>query len=249
MFIKAVTLLGRPLVIVLEDLQWIDASSLDLITALIEASVDNLMLIINYRDDEINDGYRLEKMLQSVKSMNISITEIKLKNVPQECINEFVSDTFHVPPLDSYLLSSFVYKKSKGNPFFIKRIINRLVEKNLITYSPERCSWLYNASIFERNYIAENIEDLLREKILSLDVNTQRTLKIASCFGASFSLLPLTLIISNKEDVDNTLAKRLIIQLNGSETYCFVHDQVQQAAKSLLLKNSKLIYLHIAKMI
>jgi len=230
----------------LEDLQWIDVASLDLITALVESSIKNLMLVGVYRDNEVKEGHMLVKFLNKVEKMNIVPTEIKLKNLNQEEMNEFVSDALCIPALDSYSLTTFINKRTGGNPFFTRQMLTALSEQKQIYFSPEQNKWQWDSSIDKAKDIAENALDLLRQKMKTLGKFAQQTLQIASFLGSPFSLSMLSLI-TNKKGVGEALVSGMIIHHNERGMGCFAHDQIQLAASSLLPKNPKSIYLHVAK--
>jgi len=105
---------------------------------------------------------------------------------------------------------------------------------------------MWDAAIFDENDNDENIANLLRRKIQSLDKHVILALKIASILGSPFSLSSLRLI-ANSKGVEDALASGLIAQYQGCDVCCFVHDQVQHAAKSLLPNNSKPIFLCAAR--
>ena len=120
-FIKAVASVGS-LILVLQDLQWMDSASLDLIKVLIRSRVKNLMLIGVYRDDEVCCSHQLSDLLNFVREINITPIEIALENMDHESLNEFISDTLCISPVSSYPLTAFVYGKTAGNPFFVKQM-------------------------------------------------------------------------------------------------------------------------------
>ena len=82
-----------------------------MIKALVASSIKNLILIGNYRDNEIIDGYELVNFLQHVKKINVSTIEIKLKNIDYGSITEFLSDALSVSVFESYTLAVFIHKK------------------------------------------------------------------------------------------------------------------------------------------
>ena len=246
-FIKAVASVSCPLVILLEDLQWVDAASIQLIKALIGSSINNLMLIGNYRHGEINDNRELIDFLQSVGRMDMRSSNIKLGKIDHESINQFLGDALGVPPIESLSLATFIYKKTKGNPLFVKQLVNDLIAKEMITYNHLQRKWTWDDSIFNGRNIAEDVKDLLVQKIKSFDKFTKQALVIACCLGGKFSLSSLRLIIKDEKGVDDALAKGMIIQCTGSDMGCFAHDQVKDAAKSFLPEDPKKVYLHVAR--
>ena len=82
--------------------------------------------------------------------------------------------------------------------------------------------------------------ELLCNKVLAFDEQTQQTLKVASCLGSPFSLITLKRVVNNKDAIESALSTGLIVQHNerSNTMYRFVHDQVQEAVFSLLPKNS-----------
>ena len=127
-FITAIASLNSPLVIAIDDLQWVDLASLDLIKTLVKSSIKNLMLIGLYRDNEVNNEYNLAHFFNEVETMGISTTEIQLYNMDHEIVNDYLADALSISPLHSYPLTAFLHTKTGGNPFFLKQMINSLFE-------------------------------------------------------------------------------------------------------------------------
>ena len=163
-FIKAIASFSKPLVLVLEDLQWLDLASLDLLKVLLSNQIKNLMFIGVYRGVACG-AHQLEELMKFIQDINISPTEIALENMGHESINDLISDSLHFPPLESYSLTVFVQGKTQGNPFFVKQMLRSLFEKGMITFNCEKQKWQWDDCINETNGIAENVLDLLRQKI------------------------------------------------------------------------------------
>ena len=127
-------------------------------------------------------------------------------------------------------------------------MIRTFSEQGLIFFCNEKCQWTWDAAIFGENDISGNVLGLLRLKIQALDVNTQQALKVASCLGSSFSLQTLKLIVNRANSIECALSTGLITQQNGSDrVYSFVHDQIQEAAFSLLPADPRQIFLYIGQ--
>ena len=187
-----------------------DFASIDLITALIKSSITNLMLIGVYRDNEINDKHRLVTFLNTSKNKDINTTVIHLKKLDQECINELISDVLCISALDSCPLTALIYKKTNGDPFFVRQMIHTFLEQKIITFSDEKRKWQWDNCIFGANDLSDDVLDLLRQKILSLSKGAQKALKVASCLGSPFSVSLLVLIINDKIGVGGALASGII---------------------------------------
>ena len=129
----------------------------------------------------------------------------------------------------------------------MKELLRTLFETDKIIFNYEKNKWQWDKSIYEDKTVAENVLDHLRQKIQSLSLSTQETLKVATCLGRYFSLSLLNKLINNKDGVNEAVSSGMIIHHKENDTYCFAHDQVQLASKSLLPEDSSSIYIHIAR--
>ena len=248
-FIKAVCSVGFPIVFVLEDLHWIDLQSLNLLSALIkDKSVTNFVLISTYRDNEVNEDHPVSTLLKEVDKMGIRTRNITLKNLNHETLNEMISNTFYLSPLETYPLTISVYQKTKGNAFFAVSLLKSWYDQGHLFFCNDSSKWKWDASILDQSNVNENVLELLRLKILQYDEHTQLALKTASCLGNPFSLLNLELIVNSKKGIMGALNTGMITQYKGNDNiYHFVHDNIQEAAFSLLPTDSKQIFFYIGK--
>ena len=242
-FLKAIASISSPFTIVLEDLQWADLASIELITVLVKSSIKNLMLIVVYRGNEMQDKPELVRFLHEIKS---SSTEIKLDNIDNESLNSYVSDTLRLSPLVTYPLSAFLYEKTNGNPFFITQLINSLLEKKIIIFALEKSEWQWDQSILEKDVVV-NIAHLLKQKVLSLSEQAQQALKIASILKSPFSISSLALIMGDNKGVEDALESGILTRHEGCDKCRFVHDQYNNAASCLLSENRKQVCLDVAR--
>ena len=246
--IKAICSFGRPVILVLEDSQNVDLTSIDLLSSMINSSITNLMLIGVYRDEEVTDTHPIKNLLQDITKLNVNMTEIILKNMDHESVNELISDTLFASPLETYTLTAIVHEKTKGSPFFVHQMLTSLSEQRLISFCDEKRKWLWDVSaLVENQDVAGNVNELLKQKILSLDKRTQQALKIASCLGGSFSCATLKHILDCGKGIHDALEKGMICK-GSDHRYRFVHAQMKEVVTSLLPKdNRNKLYLYIGK--
>ena len=247
--IKAICSVGFPIVLVLDDLQWMDKESLGLLSTLVaDKSIKNLMLVGTYRENEVNETHPVKILINDLEKSSNTLTQIKLDNIHHETLNEFISDALCIPVHETYALTAIFIEKTKGNPFFVHQMIRSLSEKGLIFFNNDTRKWEWDPKIFGKSDISKSVLELLRLNILALDENTQQVLKVASCLGSTFSLQTLKLIVNRSDPIERALSTGMITQQNGSvKIYRFAHDQIQMAAYSLLPEDPREMFLHIGK--
>ena len=125
----------NPLVIFLDDLQWSDTASLELIERLIlDHNTSYLMLIGAYRDNEVDNTHPLSLTLSSISKQQKAFTNISLAPLQSADINEFVADALREELENIAELAQLVEKKTGGNPFFIEEFLKSLYAEQLISF-------------------------------------------------------------------------------------------------------------------
>lgn len=256
----------HPLVIFLDDLQWSDSSTLDLLKSLLVTGHLQYVLFIGaYRDNEVKAGHPLLQMLEELKNRQegpISpFRQLVLKPLKFSAINHLIADTFHCRPDATRSLSKHILQKTKGNPFFITRLLNSLYQHGTFTFLAEKGQWEYDLTKVEAVEISDNVVDLLVKNLELLPARTKDLLKLAACIGNQFDLRALSLI-SNKsiaalgKDLWIAIKKDFILPLNNNYKYinshkertispdldirfCFAHDRIRQAVYSLIPQSRK----------
>ena len=244
-FIRALCT-GPSITLLLDDLQWIDECELELLSAILtDKSITNFMFIGTYRANEVDESHSLTKLLEKLKD----ITEIKLENLDHEALNELISTCFHTSPYQTYPFTAYLHDNTDGNPFSVHITLKALYEKGIIFFCNDKCQWTWDVTIYnDCGNNAENVLTLIKNKIESFDERTQQALKVASCIGASFSLSILQLVVNSRQAIDDAISTGLIIPYKGSDhVFCFLHDEIQHAAYSLLPEDSKRIFFYMGK--
>jgi len=192
-----------------------------------------LFPIISYRDNEIN----INDLKEFTKLKNINISNIKLENLKQKDIDNLINDTL-LNNKTFKKLSSMVYSKTLGNPFFTVQFIKSLYEEELLKFDFNENTWKYDFDEIEKQNITDNVVELMSKKIQKLPKNTQDILKIASCIGSRFDIKILSIIYKkniedSKKDLEVAILENFIFQIN-KENFKFVHDKIQQAFHSTI---------------
>ena len=233
----------HPLTLFLDDLQWLDAASLDLLEDLSTRSdVQHLMLIGAYRDNEVTSTHPLMRKLEAIRQAGAIVHEIVLASLTQEDLGELISDSLHCEPENRgsgrvTALAHLVHEKTGGNPFFAIQFLSALVEEALLTFDHSKGRWSWDLSRIQAKGYTDNVVDLMVGKLTHLPVETQETLKELACLGNSAEITTLSVVHGTSEaevqaDLWEALRLEYIVCLDGS--YKFVHDHIQEAAYSLV---------------
>ncbi|HAK61600.1 MAG TPA: hypothetical protein DCO77_14695, partial [Nitrospiraceae bacterium] len=232
----------HPLVLFLDDLQWVDPASLNLIKTLItDPETRHLLIIGAYRDNEVHATHPFMLMIGDLTTGGVSITSITLAPLLIEHVNTLIVDTLKCASRLSEPLAQLVYQKTNGNPFFVNQILKALYEEKMLVYEPAH-GWKWNIEEIRSLRVTDNVVDLLVGKIGKLPPETQQILKLASCIGNRFDLETLASVYEKSLDqvfVDLSDAVREGFIIPSGMNYLFLHDRIQEAAYSLITDEDK----------
>ncbi|MEG3840634.1 AAA family ATPase, partial [Microcoleus sp. herbarium14] len=268
-FIRVFCSPEHPLVIFLDDLQWVDPATLNLIQLMVaDTDTQYLLLIGAYRNNEVTSNHPLMIAVDELQKEGSVINFIHLDNLKLEDISSLIVDTLHSNSRSVQSLAELVLRKTNGNPFFVNQFLTTLYSENLIKFRWRESSnpldggenipenryrggfWQWDIDQIEATDITENVVELMVNKLRKLPEATQYILRFAACAGAFFDLTTLSRICEKSpdsvfSDLSPALEAGLILPVSELdvqllfEEYKFLHDRVQQAAYALIDEGQK----------
>ena len=228
----------HPLVLVLDDLQWLDAATLavfeDFAT---QQAVRNLLLVGIYRDNEVGPSHPLTRKLQLLREAGVVAEEIVLGPVQPEHIATMIADALGAEPQHVGPLAQIAFEKTRGNPFFTMQFISALADETLLAYDPKASTWQWHIDRIKARSVGDNVVDLMIERLSRLPAASLQALKQMACLGNSIAIARFCRILGTSEPDTQGLLREALhsgLLLQIDDTYAFAHDRVHEAAYAML---------------
>lgn len=234
----------RPIVIFLDDIQWIDFATISLARSMLRSrQIKGVMLIGNTRPSEVKNNRFLLAAWNDFIHRSHKISRLELSGLSVSAVELMLTDLLS-PKKDIIELAKVVHTKTNGNPFFVKQFLYHLNEKNLIFYDRTIQTWDWSIDEIQNEEITANVVKLLASRLKDLSPEALTLLQIASCFGSRFQKSTLLQVVDlAEEDVDEvikTLKENLYI--TGIHKFEFIHPHVHSAIYSTIDIDSKKRY-------
>jgi PAS domain S-box-containing protein len=228
----------HPLALFLDDLQWLDAATLDLLEDLLtRPDVRHLLLIGAYRDNEVTSTHPLIRKLDAIRQAGAIVREIVLAPLTRRDLAQLIADSVHSEPGNTAPLAQLIHEKTAGNPFFAIQFISELADEGLLAFTEGEGRWSWDVHRIHAKGFTDNVVDLMVGKLNRLPVETQKALQQLACLGnrAEFAVLRMVYQDSNG-DMHGRLweAVRTGLTVRSEGAYRFLHDRVQEAAYTLI---------------
>ncbi|GGA29904.1 AAA family ATPase [Okeania sp. KiyG1] len=266
-FVQVFTSAQHPLTIFLDDLQWADSASLNLLKHLMEPSeVETesgyLLILGAYRDNEVSPAHLLIQTLNDIAKQSTPINTLTLQPLGEGDITRLTAETLLCSEDIAAPLAKLVYQKTQGNPFFTTQFLLGLHQDHHITLNAEAGYWQCDLTQVKKLSLTDDVVTFMVSRLQKLPGSTQDLLKLAAFIGNRFDLETLCIACQQgREDVATNLWSALQegLIVPESETYKFfqgesesaksaknitveyrfLHDRVQQAAYSLIPDEEK----------
>jgi predicted ATPase len=228
----------HPLVLFLDDLQWVDGATVDLLPQLVtDEEVGPLLLVGAYRENEVGHLHPLRRALDIMRAARAPIHEIVLEPLGLDDVRRLVADAVYCDPERSLPLAQLVHEKTAGNPFFIIQFLTVLEDEGLVAFDAEKMTWTWDLERITSKGYTDNVVALMIDKLTRVSDTTQVALQHLACLGHSAKIGSLSMALGIPEEEAPALLREaesagLIVRMERA--YAFVHDRVQEAAYALI---------------
>ncbi len=228
----------HPLALVLDDLQWLDAATLDLLEELLtHRSVRHVLLIGAYRDDEVDAEHPLRHALDAISRAGVPVQEIALAPLAPDTLERLVADALRCEPTHAAALAAVVREKTGGNPFFAIQFLTVLWEEGLLFFDAGAGGWRWTLPGIDAKGYTDNVVDLMLGKLGRLPREARDALTRLAALGDAADAATLGPVLGRSAEALHGVLREAVragLVLRKDSGYSFVHDRVREAAYSLI---------------
>ena len=263
-FFRVITRYFHHLVIVLDDLQWTDALSIELLEMIINNRDISIMFIGIYRSNEVDEAHYLSKTIRDMhdaKKKRWDLTEVSIGNLDATICEEILVQLLCVEPsTETSRLAGICHKRTAGNAFHLLAYLSMLQEQkllvNLESYNNQPKRWTWDPDQIEgETTISSNVVELIKATISKQPQKLKDLLQLVSCLGTSFERDIVICAFPHMHDgtdpsqvgkvVDELLSlavRKAFLERQGDSRYRWVHDSIQAAAMQQVSEADIVVY-------
>jgi PAS domain S-box-containing protein len=255
---------GPPLVLFLDDLQWFDPASLELLHVVaIAPELRPLLIVCAFRSEELDDPQL--RTLSAIRTESGRVSSIDLGPLDSDALIALLCDALRVEPAKAASLAEAVQKKTASNPFFVRRFLGYLYQEQLLVFDAKDGRWAWDAAMIDDVEVTQNVVEFSARLIATLPEDTRIALQAAACIGNRFELGLVAAILQKPVATVAQLlwplaqhglvvpalegprfawaaSKPAELETAVSPAFRFAHDRFQQAAYGLLSDEERSVY-------
>ncbi|BDC42544.1 trifunctional serine/threonine-protein kinase/ATP-binding protein/sensor histidine kinase [Paraburkholderia terrae] len=239
---------SRPLVLLLDDLQWADVGTLHVLERLFRHADAALLFIGAFRGNEVGADHplRVGPLAQSRDTLRIELGPLN-----DHALRELIALALHRDIHALAPLADEIGRKTGRNPFFVRHLLRVLADEGALEYDLEAGAWGWNLERIMSHRGADNVIDLLTHKLEQLPVPAQCVLRTLACLGdrASGDMLAIASALPTCDTVQGLHAALEAGSVyRDGEDWVFWHDRIREAAYASIPKADRApLHLKIAR--
>lgn len=228
-----------PLVWFLDDLQWADPASLELLTEIVTSPETRWLLTVGtYADNEVDPAHPLASTLTALRASGVRMHELVLGPLARHELSGLVADALRRPREDVAPLVRLIDEKTRGNPFFAIQLLSSLHEDGIIRLDRKHLVWRYDLSAARARGDTDNVVDLMVRKLARLPEPAREAVKLATfCIDTGIDVRTVAALRGGSEEECRDRLRQLVdegLLVCSGGAYRFLHGRVRQAAYPLV---------------
>ncbi len=247
--------------VVMDDLQWVDRASLDLLTYFLsDPDMNSFFFVGAYRDNEVDPTHPLEVTTRALMQAKVDVQILHLSELTENDVKQLIRDTFNASKSEAGKLAHVLHAKTGGSPLYLTQLLHFLCDEGLISFEYGTGKWVWDLSRIRVEGVTGDVLDLLKLRLEALNEDTRNILSTAACIGNSFQEKGVAvasdrrssevfqclaigmeqgLILAVEEDSVTTSQSETKVESERGRWFRFVHDRVQQAAFDCIPNDAK----------
>jgi predicted ATPase/signal transduction histidine kinase/tRNA A-37 threonylcarbamoyl transferase component Bud32 len=233
-FVAVFARVEHPLALALDDIQFADRASCELLGQLLAEPQTSLLVLVSMRMDELTGGHPLREVIDEIEQERDQTLWLDLGPLGRREVAALISDALASTPDRVASLATLIGRKSNHNPLFIRQFMAHLVDLRLLRATAE--GWTWDEQAIELAGIPNTLLDMLTEKLERLDEGPREVLSVAAVIGPSFDLATLELAAGAKYLGRGLvrLVEEGLVTVTGVSRYAFTHDRIREVAYQLI---------------
>lgn len=237
---------SNPLIIFLDDLQWVDVASWRMIESVMtDPQSQSLLLICAYRDDESGQISHLSEGIQEIENTGVAIQHVTLTALTELDMKRMLADRLGGSEDATTTITQLFLQKTGGNPLLFQQWLQSCLEEDILSYDEALSEWTLHQHTIHPIKHSENA-DLLTDYMISmlnrLPTPSRLAILEASCLGHIFHINELSAIrqemLKDTWEVIRPAVKQHLVFITGNHIR-FTHDRVREAAYMALDEEKK----------
>lgn len=233
----------RSLIIVIDDLQWADGDTFELLSTLgSEIAGKPVLILCTVRSEEsLAEGHPLHTWTDPEGATPFKIQTIDVFPLGSEAVTELVADTFSIDEKRARELATAIQRRTGGNPLFSWQLLSYMVNEGIVYFDRTLRQWTWDVARLDVMPSQFDVRELIAARFEQLDPAARRYLAIAACIGTSFTIDRLLRVTGDEREpviwaIDQAMANGLLTwgDASMSDVFEFVHDRTQQVAHAAI---------------